>query len=119
MARAKTPWEKAGISKSTWYRNKKKRKRTRAAIERAITAPRGRPGYGGLVGSRFGDATGAEGRDRIAEVEKAVDAALVSNAVAQLEHILGQNHGVGAIISMSGTGESWTACTRALRKAGY
>lgn len=112
---SKTPWNKAGVSKSTWYRNKKKRRApgdaTRAKIARAVRARRGPPGRGEIVGG--------PGVDVQAAIATAVEAALVTTAVSQLEYLLGQHHGGGPIVTMHGTFASWAACLRALRKAGY
>lgn len=119
-------WEKLGLSKSSYYRQRRAspaRPPARSVLTRGDTER-------AAIAARFGESRVGEeprvGEERVAQINdvttqiaEAVKNALVSNALAQLEAILIGQDSDTAVLSMRGTVQSWAACALALRQAGY
>ena len=134
MPRAKTvkAWDKMGMSKSTYYRHrraaKKKppapsvspgdRKRQRIAAAHPPSVIERTRAQAMAEYKTRGDDRNVQTVDLGQRIGEAVDKALVSSALAQLEFMLDASGGHSVIV-MHGTTMSFAACARALRKAGY
>lgn len=130
-ARAVKPWEAQGVSKSTYFRHKRKAKaatkskRVTRLLEGAGLKRVSRPPMNESILERSRLAGEAEQRsrhqviDRDQAIGEAVDKALVGDFVTMLEGILDTAPVEARVIVLRGTPASLAATTRALRKAGY
>lgn len=120
-AAKRKPWEIEGVSRSTYFRNKRKAAASnKPTRRRPVSDPSGRPLLPPPGEQRPQQvALKIERSDFDHAVGEAVDRALVRNALTQLEVMLANAPQGSVVITMSGTTESWAACARALRKAGH